>query len=189
MRIGYLQFRPRFGDPDGNCRRVVDALTGVRADLIVLPELAFTGYLFSGRRELRALAEEPSHSTVVDSLVDLCREHRFHVVAGFAEKAKDKLFNSALLIGPRGLVQTYRKLHLFNDEKRWFDPGDLPLEPKRVGEARVGMMVCFDWAFPETARTLALRGADVVCHPSNLVLDHCQRVMLARSLENSVYSV
>jgi predicted amidohydrolase len=189
MRVGFYQFRPLFGKPDHNCRKVVDRLARVRADLIVLPELAFTGYLFRDRAEVRALAEDPRRSGIVQSLVALCRRRRFHLVTGFTEKARDKYFNSALLLGPRGIRRTYRKLHYFMDEKRWFDEGDKDLAVDRVGGTRIGMMICFDWVFPEVARTLALAGADVICHPSDLVLGHCQQAMLTRSLENGVFSV
>jgi predicted amidohydrolase len=189
LRVGFYQFRPRFGDPAGNCARVVEKLARVRADLVVLPELPFSGYYFKDRREAKALAEEPRSSQIVSSLGALCRKRRFQIVTGFAERARDRVFNSALLIGPRGVRRTYRKLHLFNEEKKWFDPGDLELAVDRVGPARVGMMVCFDWIFPETARALAVRGADVIAHPSNLVLGHCQQAMLTRSLENGVFSV
>jgi predicted amidohydrolase len=189
MRIGFYQYRPLFGKPQRNGEKVIDRLRAVRADLMVLPELAFTGYYFSGRAELRALAEEPRSSALVRSLVALCRDRGFHLVTGFAERARDKVFNSALLIGPRGLRRTYRKLHLFNEEKRWFDAGDTEVGVDTVRGARVGMMVCFDWVFPELARTLALRGADVICHPANLVLEHAQQTMLTRSLENGVFSV
>ena len=99
------------------------------------------------------------------------------------------MFNSALLVGPRGIVRTYRKIHLFHEEKRWFDPGDLPLEVTAVRGAKVGMMVCFDWIFPEVTRTLALQGMQILAHPSNLVLDLCQRAMFARSVENRVFTV
>jgi len=189
MRIGFLQFRPVFGEPDRNCRAVVRLLRDVHADLVVLPELAFSGYYFAGRAEARALSEDPRKSLVVASLVDLCRERELHLVTGFAERARDRVFNSALLLGPRGLVRVYRKLHLFNEEKRWFDPGDLPLEVSAVRGVRVGMMVCFDWIFPEVARTLALDGMQVLAHPSNLVLDLCQRAMFARTVENAVFAV
>ena len=189
MRVGFFQFKPTFGKMEANARRVVRALSEVDADLIVLPELAFTGYLFEGRRELKALAEDPRKSLIVGSLIDLCRDRALYLVTGFAERARDKVFNSALLLGPRGLIQTYRKLHLFNEEKRWFDSGDLPFEVKRVRGVRVGTMICFDWVFPEATRTLVLRGAELIAHPSNLVLDYCQRVMLARCIENGVYAV
>ena len=117
MRVGYYQFRPVFGKPQANCRRVLRALATVEADLIVIPELAFTGYLFRDRRERAAMAEEPRRSSIVGSLIALCRERSMYLVTGFAEKARDKIFNSALLLGPRGLIQTYRKIHLFNLEK------------------------------------------------------------------------
>ena len=189
LRVGFYQFRPRFGELEANSRRIEDALRGVEADLIVLPELAFTGYLFRDRAELRLLAEVPEQSPSIAGLRRLCRDRGMHVVTGFAERAGSRLFNSALLIGPRGPLRRYRKIHLFNEEKRWFDAGDLPLEVHRVRGVRLGMMVCFDWVFPEVARTLALAGADLLCHPSNLVLDHCQRVMRARCLENGVFAV
>lgn len=189
MKVGYYQFRPLFGKVRHNLNRVVHKLSGVNADLVVLPELAFTGYYFKNRSEVRALAEEPEKSTTVSTLAALCRSRKMHLVTGFAEKARDRYFNSALLIGPQGVVHVYRKLHLFNEETKWFDAGDIPLQCHRVGSVRVGMMVCFDWVFPEVTRVLALAGADIICHPSNLVLDYCQQTMLTRCLENKVYAI
>jgi len=189
MKIAYYQYRPLFGKVRHNLDKVVQALTKVEADLVVLPELAFTGYCFRDREETRVLAEDPDTSTTVDALRALCRRRGFHLVTGFAERRADKCFNSALLVPPRGALRIYRKLHLFNDEKLWFDPGDTDLEVYEIGRARIGMMICFDWIFPEVVRVLALRGADVICHPSNLVLDYCQRVMTARCLENGVFAV
>ena len=189
LRVGYYQFRPRFGRPRENCDRILHRLSRVDADLIVLPELPFTGYLFRNRRELAGMVEDPRNSSIVDDLIALCRSRNFFLVTGFAEKDGERCFNTSLLLGPRGIRRTYRKLHLFNKEKRWFDPGDLPFAVDRLRGARVGMMICFDWIFPEATRTLALRGADVVVHPSNLVLDYCQRVMVARCIENRVFAV
>ena len=189
FKIGFFQFEPRFGEVKSNLAKVLSALQHVDADLIVLPELAFTGYYFQNRLELFSMSEDPKASSTVDGLTHLCRKQDFFLIAGFAEKCADKIFNSALLIGPHGVLHTYRKLHLFNTEKEYFDPGDTPLETIDVRDARIGMMVCFDWAFPEVARVLALQGADVLCHPSNLVLPLCQQAMLTRCLENSVYAV
>lgn len=189
LKIGFFQFEPKFGAVTQNLTKVVSILKKADADLIVLPELAFTGYYFQDRSELMTLAEDPKKSSTVDGLTQLCQEYNFFLITGFAEKCADKIFNSALLIGPGGILHTYRKLHLFNMEKKYFDPGDTPLEAVKVRDARVGMMVCFDWAFPEVARVLALQGADVLCHPSNLVLPLCQQAMLTRCLENSVYAV
>jgi predicted amidohydrolase len=189
MRVGFYQYRPRFGRVSRNVRKVVDMLRGADADLIVLPELAFTGYYFRDREEVLALAEDPRESAVVDSLVALCREKNFYLVTGFTERRHDKCFNSALLLGPEGLLHTYRKLHLFNEEKNWFDDGDIPLQVNTVRDARIGIMICFDWAFPEVSRVLALQGTDIICHPSNLVLAYCQQTMLSRCLENRVFAV
>lgn len=189
LKVGYFQFRPRFGEVGANVRKVVDALAQVEADLIVLPELAFTGYHFRDRAETLALAEDPRRSATVDALAALCKARKLHLVTGFAERRRDKVFNSALLIGPKGLVHVYRKLHLFNNEKSCFDPGDVALSVQSVKGARIGMMVCFDWAFPEVARALVLQGAEVLCHPSNLVLAWCQQTMLTRCLENRVFAV
>lgn len=189
LKVGYYQFRPLFGQPAKNLNKVIQTLSRVEADLIVLPELAFTGYYFSDRKESESFAEDPDKSDIVRDLISLCKRRDFYLVTGFSEKKMDRCFNSALLIGPEGVVHTYRKIHLFNEEKNWFDPGDTPLEIQEVRGARIGIMVCYDWIFPEVARTLAVQGADIICHPSNLVLSYCQQAMLARCLENNVFAI
>lgn len=189
LRIGFFQFAPKFGEVETNLSKIVSALRNAEADIIVLPELAFTGYFFQDRSELASLAEDPAKSPTVSSLIALCRDRDFFLVTGFAEKSDDKIFNSALLVGSDGVLHTYRKLHLFNTEKEYFDPGDTPIETIELCGAKIGIMVCFDWIFPEVARVLALQGADLLCHPSNLVLTYCQQAMLTRCLENSVFAV
>ncbi len=189
LKVGFYQFRPRFGQREKNLHKIVTALDEVQADLMVLPELPFTGYYFRDRAETLALAQDPRQSATVEALLELCRRKNFYLVTGFAEKQEQKVFNSALLLGPEGLLHTYRKLHLFNNEKNWFDAGDTPLAVQEVRGVKIGIMVCFDWIFPEVARTLAVQGAQVICHPSNLVLDYCQQTMLSRCLENAVFAV
>jgi len=188
-KVGFYQFAPEFGAVSANLSKIVAALSGIDADIIVLPELAFTGYYFQDRDELATLAEDPTASATISTLVQLCRENDFHLITGFAEKSGDKIFNSALLINGEGILQTYRKLHLFNTESEYFDPGDTPLQVCDINGVKVGLMVCYDWAFPEVARTLALQGADLICHPSNLVLPWCQQAMLTRCMENSVFAI
>ena len=189
MRIGYYQFRPSFGKVRQNVKKVVNALQDVEADMIVLPELAFTGYNFCDKNELKTLAEDPDKSSTVEALVDICQQKNIHLVTGFAEKKRDKIFNSALLIGPKGIEHIYRKLHLFNEEKNYFDAGDIPLQINTVKDVKIGMLVCFDWAFPETIRSLTVLGAEVIAHPSNLVLAFCQEAMITRCLENGVFAI
>ncbi|MEX2516515.1 MAG: nitrilase-related carbon-nitrogen hydrolase [Gammaproteobacteria bacterium] len=189
MKLGFYQYRPLFGKIGANLNKVVNKLDGVDADLIVLPELAFSGYYFKDRNEAFSLSEDPHESTTVVVLTELCQRNDFHLVTGFTERADDKVYNSALLLGPDGIEHTYRKLHLFNEEKFWFDPGDIPLSIQTVRGAQIGIMVCFDWVFPEVTRVLALQGAEIICQPANLVLAYCQQTMLSRSLENRVFSV
>jgi predicted amidohydrolase len=189
LKVGYYQFSPEFGAPYNNLERIRSVLAGVEADIVVLPELAFTGYYFQDREELRSFAENISESSLVESLCQICSDNDFYLVTGFAEREKEKLFNSALLIGPPGVLCCYRKLHLFNTEKEYFDPGDTPLGTVEIRGAKVGLMICFDWIFPEVARTLGVLGADILCHPSNLVLSYCQKTMRTRCLENSVFAV
>ena len=189
MKIGYFQFRPLFGKVEKNLAKVLMALDGIDAELIVLPELAFTGYYFKNRKELLDLAEDPANSKTLNSLTELCKKNSFHVVTGFAELSENKVYNSAILVGPEGVVHSYRKLHLFNQEKNIFDAGDVPLSIQEVQGVKIGMMVCFDWVFPEVTRSLALQGAEVICHPSNLVLSFCQEAMLTRCLENRIFAV
>jgi predicted amidohydrolase len=189
IKVGYFQFHPIFGEVQKNLKTVVDALSDVSADIIVLPELPFSGYYFKDREELKTLSEDVYNSSTVETLCKICKDKDYYIVTGFAEKSGEKYFNSSLLIGPEGVVHTYRKLHLFNQEKEWFDPGDIPLQINEVRGVRVGMMVCFDWIFPEVFRSLSLLGADIICHPSNLVLSYCQQSMLTRCLENSVFAI
>jgi predicted amidohydrolase len=189
VRVGFYQFRPAFGKVRRNVQRVIKGLRDAEADLIILPELAFSGYYFRDRAEAVNLAEDPQQSDTVDSLIRLCREKDFYLVTGFTEKKLDRCFNSALLLGPEGLLHTYRKLHLFNEEKHWFDEGDVPLQVNTVKGVRIGIMICFDWVFPEVTRVLALQGTEIICHPSNLVLSYCQQAMLTRCLENRVFAV
>lgn len=189
MKLGYYQFRPLFGKVDKNLNKVLKALDGAEADVIVLPELAFSGYYFQEKKELLQLSEDISSSSIIKELTALCKNNNFYIVTGFAEKDDVDCYNSAILIGPEGFIHSYRKLHLFNEEKKFFTPGDTPLVTHDIRGVKIGIMVCFDWAFPEVTRSLTLLGADVICHPSNLVLSYCQQTMLSRCLENRIYAV
>jgi predicted amidohydrolase len=189
FRIGFVQGRPRFGRTDDNLERGVALAARIDADLVVLPELWSSGYVFSSHAEVARLAEDAETGATARSLVAAARRERRHYIAGFPERSRGRFFNSALLVGPRGVRAVYRKLHLFERESQWFEPGNLPLAIHRVGAARVGLMICFDWRFPEVARILALLGADVLAHPSNLVFAEAQDAMRTRAIENRVFVV
>jgi len=191
MKIGIVQTSPVFGEVKRNLTEACDAMASCTADLWVLPELFATGYQFVSRSEVETLAEPIPNGPTTQRLTDFARTRRCTVAAGLPEKDDaGKLYNSAVLVGPTGLILRYRKIHLFAEEKRWFLPGDEPLSVADVGGARVGLMICFDHFFPEAARTLALRGAEIIAHPANLVMPvYAQLTMRARALENGVYTV
>jgi len=188
VRIGFGQFRPRFGDVTTNIEQSVELIRSVRCDLIVLPELCTSGYNFASIDEVRDLAEAAPDGPSCTAWRDVARETGCTVVGGFAEMGGDELYNSCALVRPDGTLHVYRKVHLFDREKKWFRPGDT-FAVHRVGSANVGLMICFDWIFPESARTLAVAGADILCHPANLVLPWCGRAMVTRCVENRVFAI
>ncbi len=184
-----MQTRPQFGAIEDNRRQIEELLEGETADLWVLPELALTGYEFLDVAELRRYAEEIPGGESTVWLQSLAAKHNATFVMGCAEAVADRLFNSAIVVGAKGFVGRYRKLHLFEREKELFEPGDEGLQVIEVGGVKIGIMICFDWIFPEAARTLALRGAQILCHPSNLVLSYCQKAMFARAVENGIFTI
>jgi len=189
FRVAFVQGRPRFGEPERNLEHGLALAGTVRADLVVIPELWSSGYVFSSHAEVATLAEDAERGLTARALKAAARREKRHYVAGFPERHRGRFYNSAMLVGPTGVRAVYRKLHLFEREQEWFSPGNIPLAVHRVGPARLGMLICFDWRFPEAARTLALLGADVIAHPSNLLYRNAQRMMIARSFENRVYTI
>jgi len=189
MKVGFYQFRPLFGKSEQNCQKILGALENADADLIVLPELALSGYYLKDKTESLKHAEDPDNSTRLDALINLASKKKLHLIIGFAEKRGKQCYNSAALIGPNGIEHIYRKAHLFNEEKFFFDPGDTPFIVNNISGVKIGIMICFDWVFPEVTRVLAMQGAQIICQPSNLVLSCCQQTMLARCIENRVFAI
>lgn len=192
MKIGYVQFKPRFGKKEENLRRAIKFLeeaAAQEADFMVLPELFSAGYVFRSRDEVEKLSEEVPDGMTTRVLIRFAEENHLHLVAGICERRDGRFFNSAVLVSPDGEVATYRKAHLFYEEKIWFSAGNGPFAVYDVTKARVGIMICYDWFFPEVIRILALKGAQIICHPSNLVLPFCQKAMLGAAVQNRVFIV
>jgi predicted amidohydrolase len=189
VKIGFIQFAPVLGNVQETMSRICRLIQSCSsADLLVLPELCNSGYNFESFAQAWAASEEIGNSIFLDYLTSLCQQHGCHIVSGFNERDGDRLYNSAMLVGPQGTLGRYRKLHLFMNEKDFFHPGDVGLPVFDIESCRVGMLVCFDWIFPEVWRILALKGADVICHPSNLVLPGlAQRAIPIHALTNRVY--
>jgi len=188
MKLSIIQFTPVFGDIDKNIEQISKLMEDIEdTDLIVLPELASTGYKFKDKDEAMSLSERADDSRFLSFLSDIASEKECYIVAGFNEREDELLFNSSALMGPNGTIGIYRKLHLFLDEKKIFESGNfgLPVFDTEIG--KIGMLICFDWMFPEAWRTLALKGASVIAHPSNLVLPFCQSVTPSYSLINRIF--
>jgi len=188
MIIGYVQTDPLFGEKEQNFLQIENLLKGKRADLIVLPELFATGYTFISKQEAVNLAESIDGITA-KFLKKIANLTNAVIVGGFIEKDDNKIYNSAMLVSKTDVIGLYRKVHLYFKEKLWFSPGDKKLEVYEINNFKVGMMICFDWIFPETARSLALLGADIIAHSANLVLPFCQKAMVTRCLENRVFAI
>jgi predicted amidohydrolase len=188
MKIGYVQTSPLFGDKQRNFEHVKNLINNIKADLIVLPELFATGYTFVSKKEAE-LASEKSDGKTAEFLIELAKKTSAIIVAGFAEKEGNQIFNSSLIVSEKEVLGTYRKIHLYYKEKLWFSPGNKPLEVYKVKDARIGVMICFDWFFPEITRSLTLLGANIIAHPANLVLPYCQKAMMTRCLINRVFAV
>jgi predicted amidohydrolase len=186
VKAAFIQTDPVFGAVEGNVESAVKKILKLDAHLVVLPELFNTGYQFRSKTEAYRLAEDARSGYTTGRLIEAARAAGTFIVAGLAERSGRRVYNSSVLVGPKGFISVYRKAHLFFDEKRIFSPGNTPFTVHSIGKARVGMMICFDWFFPEAARTLALKGADIICHPSNLILPHCPESMKVRSMENRV---
>ncbi len=188
MNVGYVQNSPKFGEKIKNFNEIEKLVKDVKADLIVLPELFSTGYTFVSKEEVESFAEDWDGETS-EFLIKLAKKSGSIVVGGFIEKERGKVYNSAMLVSDEGVIGSYKKIHLYFKEKLWFSPGNKPLKVYNVNGIKIGIMICFDWIFPETARTLSLLGADIIAHPANLVLPYCQNAMITRCLENRVFAI
>ena len=165
-RVTVVQYLPE-KDVETNVSAMCDLVekhhcTGT--ELIVFPELCLTGEI-SDRR----LAEEKSiteDGKVIDRLIDCAMKNGTYIVFGAAEKAEDKLYNSAFLVGPMGLEGVYRKIHLSENDRKWASEGNHGLVYFNIPVGRVGLMIGTDALIPETGRVLALKGCDIICAPS-----------------------
>ena len=189
FKVGFVQNKPVFASVQQNLNRIEELFKNQNADLFVLPELFATGYQFKDMEESRDLAEPVPGGVTTSMLTAIAKKTNTFIIAGLAETDKDQVYNSAIVTGPSGYIGKYRKLHLFDREKICFQEGNLPLQVFEVYGVKVGVMICFDWRFPETARTLSLLGADLIAHPSNLVLTDCPQAMITRCLENRIFAI
>ncbi len=190
-----VQMDPTLMDKEANLAGMIDAVeqaAAKQARLVVFPECALTGYCFDSLEEALPYAESiPGPSTRL--LAGLCRRTQAYLVLGMLEKEGDRCFNAAALIGPEGVVGKYRKVHLpYLGVDRFVAPGDLGFGVHQTPVGRIGLNICYDGSFPESARTMALQGADMILLPTNWPTgaeEFAEILVNARGLENHVFSV
>ena len=192
MQVAVAQIDPQLGEKERNlatCFARMEEAAAAGAQLLVLPECAIPGYMFDSGEEALPYAEEiPGPSTEV--LERECARLGLHVVCGLLERDGDQLRNAAVLVGPSGLIGSYRKTHLpFLGVDRFVVPGD-SLSVFETPLGRIGIEICYDLRFPEVTRTLALKGADIVAHPTNFPMAakiQTELITVARAAENRIY--
>jgi predicted amidohydrolase len=193
VRAAVVQTDPRLGDVAGNlgeCLARLEQGAAAGCQLLVFPECAVSGYMFAdAEAALRCAETIPGPST--DALSEACARTGVHCVIGLLERDGETLRNTAVLIGPGGLLGRYRKSHIACiGVDRFTVPGDDPYEVFDTPIGRVGMQICYDWRFPEVTRVLALGGADVIAHPTNSpsqAREIAEFMTRARAAENAVF--
>ena len=195
VKLAAAQINPLITAKRENLEKIVSVAriaAGNKSDLIVFPECALTGYMFSTRDEALPYAETiPGPST--ETFSALCREMGVYIVYGLLEKEGAAIYNSAALIGPGGLIGRYRKNHLpFLGIDRFLDAGNEPFRVYETSIGKIGLFICYDCNFPESARVMALSGADILALPTNwpegrsMIPEH---VITVRAFENKVHLI
>ncbi len=189
-----IQFEPTLFAKEANIAcllAMTEEAARAGARLIVHPEMATTSYCWASRTEVAPYVE-PIPGPTTERFGELARRYDCYIVAGLAEvvPATGIFYNSAALIGPGGVVGVYRKTHPYIAEPKWAKDGDLGLPVFETPLGRIGIAICMDAIFPETTRIPALRGADVICFPTNWLGGKCpSATWIARAFENGVYFV
>ncbi len=193
ITVATVQMRPKLGEAEDNLVKMSETIAKIasqqKVDLIVFPELITSGYELGVR--FTELAQRVPGPTI-NLIAQRANEYGVYIAFGMVtkEKVESVLYNSAVLVGPDGeLLDVYNKIHLRGEERMAFREGfKLPIIPTEVGN--IGLMIGYDLAFPEVARSLALDGADIVCVCANWeasTIDEWKTYVRARAYENSIF--
>ncbi|MGH1499608.1 nitrilase-related carbon-nitrogen hydrolase [Yersinia proxima] len=187
-----IQFEPLMFAKEANLRQLlvlVEQAAQKGARLITTPEMATTGYCWFDRQEIAPMVETvPGESTA--RFTELAQRYQCYIVLGMPEVDPQTAlyYNSAVLIGPQGVIGCHRKSHPYISEPKWAAAGDVRHQVFDTPLGRIGMLVCMDIHFPETARLLALDGVDVICHISNWLAERTPApYWISRAMENGCY--
>jgi len=190
MLITIVQSFPKYADTASNLDFIHRTIDTVETDLLVFPELATSGYFFTEKSDLISHALIWNESSELLHIQKRSTETNTIIVIGFPEREGEALYNSAGIFMPNAIQsKVYRKTHLFYKEHLIFEQGNTGFfcVHDTVHDCMIGIMICYDWRFPEVARTLALQGADLIVCPANLVTTLSGKVFPARAIENKVY--
>ncbi len=195
VRATVVQSAPRLEDLEGNLARCLAHLERAAAagsELVVFPECALSGYMLVDEQAARRCAE-PVPGPCTDALWESCARTGLHCVVGLLEIDGAKLHNTAVLIGPDGLIGRYRKSHIACIGVDCFTvPGNEPYAVLDTAIGRIGLQICYDWRFPEITRVLALQGAEIIAHPTNSptpARELAEFITRARAAENAVFFI
>jgi len=172
VKIACVQMNPKVGEKENNIKKSVTMINEAAkngANLIVLPELANSGYVFNSREEAFELSEEIPKGKTTKAWMDAAAKNNVYIVAGINERDNNLLYNSSVIVGPDGYIGTFRKVHLWNEENLFFEPGNLGFPVFKTPIGRISSNICYDSWFPESFRLAVLQGADIVCVPTNWV--------------------
>ncbi|WP_061020879.1 nitrilase-related carbon-nitrogen hydrolase [Bradyrhizobium sp. CCH5-F6] len=192
-KVATVQFEPVMFEKERNIARLLELCeqaAAAGAKLIVTPEMGTTGYCWFDRAEVRPYVERIPGPTT-DRFAALARKHDCYIVVGMPEVDEDGIyFNSAVLVGPDGIVGRHRKTHPYISEPKWAAAGDLHNQVFDTPIGRIALLICMDIHFVETARLMALGGADVICHISNWLAERTPApYWISRAFENGCYVI
>lgn len=191
MKVSFIQFDVK-KDKKENLKRIEEYIKNNDASLIVLPELSSSGYLFENREELLSVSETINEDEInkksifINSIIEISKKYSKTIIAGFAENFKDKIYNSALIAENGYLKGVYRKVHLSDFEKKFFDAGDIK-ESYNVFEVckeKVSIQICFDVWFSEISRNQILNGTNLICILANFGGENTLDIARVRAIEN-----
>lgn len=172
VKVAVIQMESEIGKKEENVKKSVELIEKAAkngATLIILPELCNSGYVFNSREEAYQLSEPVPDGPTTQAWMEAVKKFNVYVSAGINERAGDLLYNSSVIVGPAGYIGTYRKMHLWYEEKLFFEPGNLGFPVFETPLGKIAQIICYDMWFPESWRLCALGGADIVCVNTNWV--------------------
>ena len=188
MKIGYLQYAVIQRDREANLNYIEERLKNKTFDLVVLPELFTSGYAFDTKEEILPFVENIEDSPTINRLTKIANQARGYIVGTIPELSNNKIYNTAITVGPEGLISTFRKIHITDYEQPIFSAGS-SIEVCKCNTTCIGTMICFDCWFPPLSSKLRQLGAQIICHPSCFGGEVTPTIIPIRALENQCFII